>query len=129
TKLVLNEMFRQIDRFGKQLPSRLLASILTYVGPVEIARSQTVCSGWKLPPNLLDRVWRGCYEREWEGETSERKEIAVAGAGTAWRVRCERRKQTESNWLAGRCRMREVQLTCNAVSLCVINSAICVGCD
>src|SRR3954462_3247156 len=89
-KLALNEMLRQIDRFGKQLPSRLLASILTYVGSADIARSQTVCSSWKLPLNLLDRVWRGSYEHDWEAETSERKEIAVAGAGTAWRVRYER---------------------------------------
>src|SRR6187551_1858148 len=90
-KLILNEMLRQIDRFGKQLPSRLLATILTYVGATELARSQTVCSSWKLPLNLLDRVWRGCYEHDWEAETSERKEIAVAGAGTAWRLRYERR--------------------------------------
>src|SRR3569623_845676 len=114
-KLTLNEMLRQIDRFGKQLPSRLLASILTYVGTADIARSQTVCNSWKLPPNLLDRVWRSCYEHDWEVETSERKEIAVAGAVRAWRVRYERRKQTELNWLAGRCRMREVVLPCRPV--------------
>src|SRR4051794_40299529 len=95
-KLTLNELLRHIDRFGKQLPSRLLASILTYVAPEDIGCSQTVCSSWKLPLNLLDRLWRGCYAHDWEAETSERKEIAVAGAGTAWRVRYERRTQTES---------------------------------
>src|SRR4051794_13477443 len=70
SKEMRDELLRKIDRFGKQLPCRLLASMLSYVGPQEISRSQTVCSGWKLTVGLLDRLWRGCYEHDWEAETS-----------------------------------------------------------
>src|SRR5687767_12225052 len=38
---------RGLDLFGKQLPLRLLAEALSYVQAKELARSHTVCSGWR----------------------------------------------------------------------------------
>ena len=47
------ELLRKVDRYGKQLPARLLAAILSYVEEHEVGASQTVCKGWKLPSSLL----------------------------------------------------------------------------
>src|SRR4051812_5968071 len=64
-----HELLRTLDRWGKQLPTRLLSSILEYSASKEIARSQAVCQTWCLPANLSDRLWRTRYDAAWEVET------------------------------------------------------------
>src|SRR4051812_10587463 len=59
------ELVPKSDRWGKGLPSCLLAPFLSYVGALEFARSQAVCQRWKLAPNLLERLWRNRYEADW----------------------------------------------------------------
>src|SRR5690242_1458694 len=56
--LIKQDLLRRIDLFGKQLPLRLLAAILSYVEPRDLARSQAVCSGWRLSSSLLNRAWQ-----------------------------------------------------------------------
>ena len=57
------------------------------------------------------------YERKFEIETSERKEIAVAGAATAWSERLRRRVQTEGNWRSGSCRKGYISSRTRAIPL------------
>src|SRR5690242_16840841 len=95
--LVKLELLRRIDRFGKQLPVRLLAEILSFGGALELTRSQAVCSGWKLPRTLLNRTWRTVYNGHWEASSGDLLEIAPAGAETPWLVRYQLRDETEAN--------------------------------
>src|SRR4051812_39919244 len=81
-QLMNQNLVQNSDRWAKQLPRRLIASVLSYVGALEAARSQAVCQGWKLAPNFLERLWRNRYEADWEIETGESKGIAVAGKET-----------------------------------------------
>src|SRR5690348_5023129 len=104
-RLVNNELSRGgMDKFGKQLPVRLLAHALSYSDPLDLARSQTVCGGWRLPSDFANRRWRSLYALKWEIESAEAADIAVRGPDTPWSVRFKRRHQTEANWRAGRWR-------------------------
>src|SRR5687768_11690856 len=82
--LMKQELLRGLDQFGKQLPLRLLAEALSYVDAKELARSQTVCSGWRLSFPLKNRAWRVQYHCHWESSSGELAEIAVGGAETLW---------------------------------------------
>src|SRR5438477_9108058 len=87
-RLMREELLRGIDKFGKQLPVRLLAHILSYVEARDLAGSQTVCGGWKLPSNLLgDRLWRCLYMQSWEVQSAESPDVALNGANTTWVTR------------------------------------------
>src|SRR5881396_2184091 len=108
--LMKQELLRRIDLFGKQLHLRLLAAILSYVEPLDLARSQAVCDGWRLSFSLLNRAWQTQYSRGWEIGSGELKEMAVAGAETPWLERYKRRKQTEANWRRGRFRQSQHSL-------------------
>src|SRR5688500_13578974 len=68
TRLMKQDLLRSADKWGRQLPSRVLTSVLSCAGALEIARSQIICDGWGLPANLLDRLWRMRYELDWEAE-------------------------------------------------------------
>src|SRR4051794_17345226 len=100
-KITNQKLPQSVDNWGRQLPIRLLASCLSYSRAFDIACSQSVCKGWKLPIELSNRLWRPLYESDWEAETSESKAIAVAGKETAWSVRYQRRNATEKNWRSG----------------------------
>src|SRR5688572_9811134 len=54
---------------AKQLPARLISSILEYVGLKDYASAQRVSRGWKLDENLVSRVWRARYLADFEAET------------------------------------------------------------
>src|SRR5689334_22302940 len=105
--LVKQELLTRIDLFGKQLHLRLLAAILSYVEPSDLARSQAVCSGWRLSSSLLNRSWQLQYSRHWESGSGELKELAVGGAETPWVERYKRRGQTEANWQRGQFRQSQ----------------------
>jgi len=94
-------LVKQADRFGTQFPVRLLGESLSFLGTGELVGSQSVCSGWKLSPSLLNRAWERLYAQNWEARSGERKEIAVDGVATPWLQRYKRRKQTEDNWRYG----------------------------
>jgi hypothetical protein len=76
---------------AKQLPARLISSILEYVEMKDYVAAQRVSRGWKLDENLVSRVWRKRYLHDFEAETSEAKEIAVDGKETSWLVRYKHR--------------------------------------
>src|SRR5690348_10507643 len=101
---------RKADRFGRLFPPRMLAHALTYLDPANISKSQRVCKGWKLPANLLDEVWRCCFERDWEPKLSESEAFAVSGKDTPWNVRYHRATQTEANWRSGTYRKRSFKV-------------------
>src|SRR5688572_25694929 len=92
---------RGSDLFGKQLPLRLLAEALSYVHDDELARSQAVCSGWRLAAAVLVRAWRAQYAGHWESSSGELAEVAVGGAETSWLVRYRRRRRTDVNYRRG----------------------------
>ena len=110
TCLMKQELLRRIDLFGKQLPLRLLAEVLSYADTKELGRSQTVCGGWRLSSSLLNRAWRAQYSGQWEAGSGELKEMAVGGAETPWMERYKRRSQTESNWRRGVYRQSTVDI-------------------
>src|SRR5688572_22610892 len=87
SRLVKDELLRGIDKFGKQLPVRLLAYALGYSDARDLARSQAVCSGWRIPLSFANRAWRVLYGQSWESESAEAADIAVNGADTPWAVR------------------------------------------
>src|SRR5690242_16955708 len=95
--LVKQELLRNCDKWGQQLPVRLLAEILCFAGAAGLGRSQEVCSGWRFLQNtsLLNRCWRTAYEGSWESGSGALPEIASEGADTAWSVRYRRRLETE----------------------------------
>src|SRR4051812_252990 len=93
--LMKQELVRKVDRWGGQLPNRLLAGILDFSTAREVTRAQTVCGSWKLSSNLADRLWRRLYEVDWEAQTAHDAPIANGGAATSWVVRYKRRHQTE----------------------------------
>lgn len=82
SRLVKEELLRGLDKFGKQLPVRLLAYALSYSDALDLARSQAVCSGWRLPLTFANRAWRVLYGQSWEPESAEAADIAVDGAET-----------------------------------------------
>src|SRR5438045_706988 len=102
-----HHLVRQVanDQWGRQLPSRMLMSILEFSSIQQIATSQAVCGSWVLPVNLSDRLWRPRYEADWEVDSAHDPRIACGGGAdgvTPWAVRYRRRHQTELNWLACR---------------------------
>ena len=111
SRLVKEELLRGIDKFGKQLPVRLLAHALSYSNALDLARSQAVCGGWRLPLTFANRAWRVLYGQSWESESAEAADIAVGGADTPRVVRFKRRHQTEANWRAGRWRRTDIALS------------------
>src|SRR5690242_15756987 len=46
----------KVERRVLRLPSRMLATVLSFSSGLEVARSQAVCKSWKLEQELLDRV-------------------------------------------------------------------------
>src|SRR5579883_2652791 len=132
TKLVKHELLRPTDRWGKQLPNRLLATLLSYASASDLARSQCVCGGWRFSREQLDRLWRGVYELDYEGAavTGESKQIAVAGAATAWSERYKRRQATEANWWSGTYRLSKIQLDREPWVMCqaLDGKTVVIGC-
>src|SRR5687767_10464132 len=52
--LTKQELVRKVDKWGGQLPIRLLTSILEHSSAKQIASSQAVCKSWRLAQNLVD---------------------------------------------------------------------------
>src|SRR4051812_41564457 len=57
------------DKFGTQLPTRVLAEIFSFVGFPDVCRVAACCSSWILPDFLEDRVFQRLYTAVWEKDT------------------------------------------------------------
>ena len=94
------------------LPARIIAACLEFaLDAQDIARAQSVCRGWRLPENLVDRLFHTRYLQQFEARTANTQMIARAGATTTpWKTRFRRRLQVRRNWEGGRYKTSSVKL-------------------
>ena len=95
------------------LPARIVAGCMEFaLDAKDIARSQSVCRGWRLPANLLDKLFHTRYLQQFEARTANTPEIAREGAATTpWKTRYRRRHQVRRNWESGRYKTSTVELS------------------
>src|SRR4051794_39185773 len=92
------------DKWGFRLPITLLAHGMSWLEDSKsLARVQCVCRGWHSGLNAaqLDLLWRACYLRSWELESSTDAAICPDPSNTPWKERFRRRQQVETNWREG----------------------------
>src|SRR5689334_14960885 len=79
-RLIKQELLYKVDSWGKQLPIRLFAQCSDYLGAKDLASCSSVCSSWKLPLMLENRLWQHLYMADYEAETAQELFIANGGA-------------------------------------------------
>src|SRR6185437_11363121 len=91
-KHMRGDLLRQVDRWGRQCPVRLIAAALQFLGAGEVARASEVCASWQLPVSVSNRLWEPLYKLRWEPDTASQPQIAREGEETNWKQRYVARK-------------------------------------
>jgi hypothetical protein len=90
---------RKHDKWGQNFRAPLLASCLQFSTAQEIANSNAVCTGWRLPQHLEDRLMKPLYVEDFTLLNSGHPKLAPRGEDTPWRVRYGRRQHVHNNVL------------------------------
>src|SRR5437868_1978114 len=97
------------DRWGQELPSRLLAAVLEFSPTARdiLVVTQRVCAAWRLVPSgALERLWKSAlrHELEWT------EELPPGAPGGAAAAEFRRVWNVEKNWAAGRAKVSSKKL-------------------
>ncbi len=93
------DCIRKHDKWGQNFRASLLALCLQFSTAREIANSNAVCSGWRLPQHLEDRLVKPLYVEDFTLTDSNHPKIAPR-EDSPWRVRYGRRQLVHKNILA-----------------------------
>ncbi len=106
-KELKTDCVRKHDKWGQNFRAPLLAACMQFSTAQEIANSNAVCTGWRLPQHLEDRLMKPLYVADFTIRTAEHPNISPA-EDTAWRIRYSRRKHVDRNFRSGT--FRELQM-------------------
>jgi hypothetical protein len=94
------DCIRKHDKWGQNFRAPLLASCLQFSTAREIANSNAVCLGWRLPQHLEDRLVKPRYIEDFTLMDSNHPKIAPS-EDSPWRVRYGRRQRVHNNVMSG----------------------------